>query len=84
MRTITMSSTKSILVAKPKVKRKPIKKGITGLKAGFYTCPDLQTFEKRLTTETNEKIVSNNGYQIITNKACYRLAFGEVTRSELK
>ena len=35
-------------------------------------------------TETNEKIVSNTGYQIITNKARYTLAFGEVTRSELK
>lgn len=44
----------------------------------------LSDFKSYLEKETKEEIVSFNGYQLVTKKAVYGLAFGELTVSEKK
>jgi hypothetical protein len=44
----------------------------------YWAC--LADFKKHLEQTGSEKLVSFNGFEIITDKAKYGLAFGEVSR----
>lgn len=67
-----------------KTKKKTTKtKTISTVKKGFFTCDSLTTFKRRLEEQTNEKVKSFIGYELLTNKAKYTLQFGEVIRTSL-
>jgi predicted nucleotidyltransferase len=50
-------------------------------KTKWHSLSDFKTF---LEKETKEEIISYNGYELITKKASYGLAFGELIVSEKK
>ena len=69
--------------AAKKPKKKTIRKGSISSGRGFLTCDTLANLQLRIEEKTTEKVISNNGYELVTDKACYGIYQGAVNRREV-